>query len=189
MTKATDRRSDLMATLRGCQQRLRAFIAGRAGNIADVDDIYQEISYRLIKADSYFHPIEQVAAWLYRAARNELIDRSRKKRELLLSDERDEEWLVGDELGEVLFNPQGSAEDEYLRQLVWQELDMALADMPLQQREAFEKTELEGYSFKQLAEETGTAVETLLSRKHQAVLFLRLRLRVLYEEITGGLNG
>ncbi|TCL04540.1 RNA polymerase sigma factor [Sodalis ligni] len=185
MTNAADRRHVLMAALRGCQQRLRAFIAGRTGNIADAEDVYQEVSYQLLKADSYLHPIEQVAAWLYRAARNELIDRSRKKRELPLSDEFDSEWPAGEELGEILFNPQSGAEDDYLRQLVWEELALALEDMPAAQREAFEKTELQGYSFKQLAEETGTAVETLLSRKHQAVLFLRLRLQVLYEAVTG----
>ncbi len=185
MTNATDRRQDLMAALRGCQHRLRAFIAGRTGNVADTDDVYQEISYQLIKADSYLHPIEQVAAWLYRAARNELIDRSRKKRELLLSDDLQHEWPAGEELGELLFTASNGAEDDYLRELIWEELDLALADMPPQQREAFEKTELQGYSFKQLAEETGTGVETLLSRKHQAVLFLRLRLQVLYEAVIG----
>lgn len=185
MTKATERRHDLLAALRGCQQKLRAFIAGRTGNIADAEDIYQEISYQLIKADSYLHPIEQVAAWLYRAARNEIIDRSRKKRELLLSDDLESEWPAGEALSEALSHPQSSAEDNYLRQLVWQELLLALADMPPAQREAFEKTELQGYSFKQLADETGIAVETLLSRKHQAVLFLRLRLQVLYDAVIG----
>ncbi len=185
MTKAAERRRDLMTALRDSQQRLRAFIARRTGSVADAEDVYQEISYQLIKADSYLHPIEQVAAWLYRAARNELIDRSRKKRELLLSEDMDEEWPAEAELADVLFTPRSSAEDDYLRQLVWQELEIALADMPPLQREAFEKTELGGYSFKQLAQESGTAVETLLSRKHQAVLFLRLRLQVLYEDLTG----
>jgi RNA polymerase sigma factor (sigma-70 family) len=172
MSNATQqRRRDLLAALRGCQRRLRTFIAGRAGNAADAEDIYQEISYRLFKADSYLHPIEQVGAWLFRAARNELID-------------HDEDWFAGDELADVLFSRQSSAEDEYLRQLVWRELEIALADMPAPQREAFEKTELQDYSFKQLAEETGNTIETLLSRKHKAVLFLRLRLQLLYEGLT-----
>ncbi|MBP2171344.1 RNA polymerase sigma factor (sigma-70 family) [Erwinia toletana] len=184
MTKtATERNLDLIAALRGCQRRLRAFIARRTASIADAEDVYQEISYQLIKADSYLHPVEQVAAWLYRAARNELIDRSRKKRELLLSDMLDNQWPAEEAFGEILLNPQNGAEDQYLSQLVWQELEQALADMPLPQREAFEMTELQGYSFKQLADETGTAVETLLSRKHQAVLFLRLRLQVLYDAL------
>jgi RNA polymerase sigma factor (sigma-70 family) len=185
MSNATQqRRRDLLTALRGCQRRLRTFIAGRAGNAADAEDIYQEISYRLFKADSYLHPIEQVGAWLFRAARNELIDRSRKKRELPLADDHDEDWFAGDELADVLFSRQSSAEDEYLRQLVWRELEIALADMPAPQREAFEKTELQDYSFKQLAEETGNTIETLLSRKHKAVLFLRLRLQLLYEGLT-----
>lgn len=185
MTKAAERRRDLVAALRGCQHRLRAFIAGRTSNIADAEDVYQEITYQLIKADSYLHPIEQVAAWLFRAARNELIDRSRKKRELLLSDDDDSDWPEGDELAEVLFDSQDDAENQYLRQLILTELELALADMPPQQREAFAKTELQGYSFKALADETGIAVETLLSRKHQAVLFLRLRLQGLYEAVIG----
>ncbi|MBT9431031.1 RNA polymerase sigma factor [Candidatus Sodalis endolongispinus] len=185
MTKATDRRQDLLTALRGCQQRLREFIAGRTTNIADAEDVYQEITYQLLKADSYLHPIEQVAAWLFRAARNELIYRSRKKRERLFSDEFDSEWPDGEELAKVVFNPQDDAENNYLRQLILQELDLALTDMPAQQREAFEKTELQGYSYKQLALETGITVETLLSRKHQAVLFLRLRLQGLYDAVIG----
>lgn len=183
MINAATRRHDLLAALRGCRQRLRAFIIKRTGSIADAEDVYQEISYQLIKADSYLHPIEQVAAWLFRAARNELIDRARKKREVPLSDDFDAEWPAGEELGEVLFSAQGDAEDSYLRQLIWQELELALEDMPPLQREAFEKTELQDYTFKQLADETGVAIETLLSRKHQAVLFLRLRLQALYEAV------
>ena len=184
MTNPIERQHTLLAALRDCQQRLRAFIARRTSSVADTEDILQDISYRLIKADSYLHPIEQVSAWLFRAARNELIDRSRKLRELPLTSLLDDDWPEGDELADILLSDQPSAEDDYLRELVWEELAAALDEMPPLQRAAFEKTELEGYSFKQLAEESGMAIETLLSRKHQAVLFLRIRLQALYQEIT-----
>lgn len=184
MTASTERNSVLLNALRSCQQRLRAFIARRTDSAADAEDILQEISYRLIKADSYLNPIEQVSAWLFRAARNELVDRSRKVRELPLTDIEDQDdWPEGEELADILFGAHSSVEDEYLRELVWEALASALEDMPALQREAFEKTELQGYSVKQLSEESGVPRETLLSRKHQAVLFLRLRLQTLYEDI------
>lgn len=184
MVNATERQNTLLTALRDCQQRLHAFIARRTANTADAEDIFQDISYRLFQADSYLHPIEQVSAWLFRAARNALIDRSRKRRELPLTSLLDDEWPEGDELADILLSDQASAEDDYLRELVWEALAAALEEMPLLQREAFEKTELQGYSFKQLADESGTAVDTWLSRKHQAVLFLRIRLQALYDEIT-----
>jgi DNA-directed RNA polymerase specialized sigma24 family protein len=86
-------------------------------------------------------------------------------------------------VAEIMFGQTESAEDAYLASLFWEELESALAELPEVQREAFEKTELQGFSFKQLAEETGTPVNTLLSRKHSAVLYLRTRLQELYDEI------
>lgn len=184
MTASSERDSVVLNALRSCRQRLRAFIARRTDSAADTDDILQEISYRLIKADSYLNPIEQISAWLFRAARNELIDRSRKTHELPLVDIEEDEWPEGDELADILFGAHSSVEDAYLRDLVWDALASALEAMPAAQREAFEKTELQGYSFKRLSAESGVAVDTLLSRKHQAVLFLRIRLQTLYEAIT-----
>lgn len=184
MTASTERNNVLLNALRSCQQRLRAFIARRTDSAAEAEDVLQEISYQLIKADSYLNPIEQVSAWLFRAARNELVDRSRKTRELSLTDIDDDDWPEGDELADILFGEHSSVEDEYLRELVWDALASALEEMPALQRDAFEKTELQGYSFKQLSAESGVSRETLLSRKHQAVLFLRLRLQTLYDAIT-----
>lgn len=134
-------------------------------------------------------PVENVAAWLFRAARNEMTDRARKKRELPLSEyysDDDEGFLPEDELAETLFGVPHSPEDEYLSQLLWDELEDAMSELPVAQREAFEKTELHGYSFKELAEETGISVQALLSRKYKAVLYLRTRLRNLYDELTEG---
>ena len=118
-----------------------------------------------------------------------MTDRARNKRELPLSDyysDDDEGFLPEDELAETLFGVPLSPEDEYLSQLLWDELEDAMSELPVAQREAFEKTELHGYSFKELAEETGISVQALLSRKHKAVLYLRTRLRNLYDELTEG---
>lgn len=176
----------LASALNGCRTRLKAFIRGRTAVREDADDILQEISYQLMRVDQ---PVENVAAWLFRAARNEMTDRARKKRELPLTayfgggDEGDD--YPEDELAETLFGVPQTPEDEYLKQLLWEELNAALSELPAAQREVFEKTELQGYSFKELAEETGDSVQALLSRKHKTVLYLRMRLRDLYDELAG----
>ncbi len=177
----------LMSALTACRVRLKAFIVGRTAVREDADDILQEVTWQLMKVEQ---PVENVAAWLFRAARNELTDRARKKRELPLADyysaDDEEGFLPEDELAETLFGVPQSPEEEYLRELLWNELEDALAELPVAQREAFEKTELHGYSFKALAEETGVSVQALLSRKHKAVLYLRTRLRHLYDELAEG---
>jgi RNA polymerase sigma factor (sigma-70 family) len=174
----------VMSALNACRARLKAFIVGHTAVRADADDILQEVTWQLMKVEQ---PVENVAAWLFRAARNEMTDRARKKRELPLADyfsSDDDGFLVEDELAETLFGVPQTPEDEYLRELLWNELEDALSGLPIAQREAFEKTELQGYSFKALAEETGVSVQALLSRKHKAVLYLRTRLRNLYDELT-----
>ncbi|WP_052283352.1 RNA polymerase sigma factor [Kluyvera genomosp. 1] len=184
MSAEKAKESPILSALAACRTKLSAFIRGRTAVRADADDILQEVTYQLMKVEQ---PVENVAAWLFRAARNEITDRSRKKRELPLSsyyaDGEDDDRFLEDELAETLFGVPQSPEDEYLSELVWQELNKALAELPAPQREAFEKTELEGYSMKALAEETGVSVQALLSRKHKAVLYLRTRLQVLYDDI------
>lgn len=174
-----------MTAITACRTKLNAFIRGRTAVREDADDILQEVTYKLMQVEQ---PVENVAAWLFRAARNEMTDRARKKRELPLADYfggREEQDFPEDELAETLFGVPQTPEDEYLKTLLWEELEEALAELPDAQREVFEKTELLGYSFNQLAQESGSSVQTLLSRKHKAVLFLRTRLRNLYDEITG----
>ncbi|SNY58605.1 RNA polymerase sigma factor [Enterobacter sp. CC120223-11] len=173
----------LMTALNACRSRLTAFIRGRTAVREDADDVLQEITWQLMKVEQ---PVENVAAWLFRAARNELTDRSRKKKELPLSSffTADEEGdFPEDELAETLFGVAQTPEEDYLKSLLWEELNDALAELPAAQREVFERTELEGLSYKELAEETGDSVQALLSRKHKAVLFLRTRLRSLYDEL------
>ena len=175
----------LMSAITACRTTLKAFIRGRSAVRDDADDILQEVTYKLMLVEQ---PVENVAAWLFRAARNEMIDRSRKKRELSPGDffsDGDEGRYPEDELAETLFGVPQTPEDEYLKALLWEELEHALAELPAAQCEVFEKTELLGYSYKELAAETGVSVQALLSRKHKAILFLRTRLRNLYDELTG----
>ncbi|HGU9817684.1 TPA: RNA polymerase sigma factor [Enterobacter chuandaensis] len=177
--------SMLMSALSACRARLKAFIRGRTSVRDDADDILQEVTYQLMKVEQ---PVENVAAWLFRAARNEMTDRARKKREVSLYGYfagEDEEGFPEDELAETLFGVSQTPEEEYLKTLLWEELGQALSELPPPQREVFEKTELHGYSIKMLAEETGASEQALLSRKHKAVLFLRTRLRDIYDALTG----
>ncbi|RKQ41299.1 RNA polymerase sigma factor [Enterobacter sp. R1(2018)] len=186
MKAGTAGNSLVMSALNACRSRLKAFIVGRTAVKDDAEDILQEVTWQLMRVEQ---PVENVAAWLFRAARNEMTDRARKKRELPLSDyySADEaSFLPEDELAETLFGVPQSPEEAYLSELLWGELEDALSELPAAQREAFEKTELQGYSFKELAEETGVSVQALLSRKHKAVLYLRTRLRNLYDALTEG---
>ena len=176
--------SRLMTALSACQSRVTAFIRGRTGQREDADDILQEITWQLMKVEQ---PVENVAAWLFRAARNELTDRARKKSEvpfsgLFSSDEEGD--LVEDEIAETLFGSPQTPEGEYLKELLWDEIGEAIAELPAAQREVFEQTELEGLSYKEIAEINGESVQALLSRKHKAVTYLRERLRTVYDELT-----
>ena len=168
------------------QPRLKSFIRKRVPNKEDAEDILQDVFFQLINAvEDTFNPIEQITAWLYRVTRNIIINKGKKKHE----DElpvypSDEDGDVLKEFSEVLFNDvQATPETEYLRSLVWQELDAALSELPVEQREIFELTELDGLPVKEIAENTGVPVNTLLSRKHYAIRHLRKRLEVLYNEM------
>lgn len=187
MTPRPSKKDGLTGIIKSYQGRLRAFIRKRVPLPEDVDDILQEVLYQFVRANTLMQPVEQVAAWLFRTARNEITDRERKKKELPLPrtyDEEQDEWL-DDEISEVLFGTGETPEDEYLKELIRQNVETAIADLPDAQREVFVKTELQGYSFRQLAEETGININTLLSRKHKAVLHLKESLQDLYEDIIG----
>lgn len=164
--------------------RLKAFINKRVANKEDAEDILQDVFYQLAKVDTAMNPIEQVTAWLYRVARNMIINKQIKKQEETLPSYHNDDDVLKD-ISEMLFSEQTapSPETEYLRSLMWVELENALAELPREQREVFEKNELDGLSFKEISKETGIPVNTLLSRKHYAVLHLRKRLSELYEEI------
>jgi RNA polymerase sigma factor (sigma-70 family) len=163
---------------------LKSFIRRRVSNREDAEDILQDIFYQLIKTVEA-NPIEQVAGWLYRVARNTIINKGKKKQEETLpARQYDEGGDILNEFSQILFNEDNpTPETEYLHSLVWQELETALAELPPEQREAFEWMELDGLPVKEVAETVGVPVNTLLSRKHYAVKHLRKRLEVLYNEI------
>src|SRR5713101_4395933 len=168
------------------QVRLRNFIRKRVADQSDADDILQEVFYELVEAYRMMKPVEQVGAWLFQVARNRITDLFRKKRpEALRNDpvayEKDGESLL---LQDLLPSPDAGPEEAYARNVLLEELDAALDELPEEQREVFIAHELEGYSFKELAAATGLGINTLLSRKHYAVVHLRRRLQAIYDEFT-----
>ena len=164
--------------------RLRNFIRRRVADPRDVEDVLQDVFYRLVEANRLLMPIDHVTGWLFRVARNRITDLFRKK-----TPERFSDTAVEGEEGELLLiedllpSPDAGPEALYFRNLLLDELELALNELPDEQREVFVAHELEGRSFKDLAEETGVSVNTLLSRKRYAVLQLRERLRSIYDEL------
>jgi len=167
------------------RQRLLNFIRTRVSRIEDAEDILQDVFYQFTRVNDLINPIENISAWLYRAARNRIIDHYKKKTDEPLPasyDEDDDEYIF-DEITDIIYGEESTPEIEMLRSLVFEEIQTALADLPKEQREAFELTELLDYSVKEVAEKTHTPVNTILSRKHYAVKFLRERLQELYDDV------
>jgi RNA polymerase sigma factor (sigma-70 family) len=166
------------------QSRLRNFIRKRVADQSEAEDILQDVFYELVEVYRMMKPVEQVTAWMFRVARNRITDLFRKKkREALrndpgtLTEDGEVRWLE-----ELLPSPDAGPEAAYARSVLSEELDDALDELPDEQREVFIAHELMGYSFKELALQSGIGVNTLLSRKHYAVLHLRQRLQAIYDE-------
>jgi RNA polymerase sigma factor (sigma-70 family) len=164
--------------------RLRNFIRKRIANEADAEDILQDVFSELIEAYRLMQPVEHVSAWLFQVARNRIVDffRRRETESIVKRYEglgNEDDMLCIDEL---LPSPDAGPEAAYLYNVLIEEFDAALDDLPAEQQYVFMAHELEGRSFKQLAAETGLSVNTLLSRKHYAVRHLRERLQVIYAE-------
>jgi len=162
---------------------LRAFIRKRVADQSDAEDILQEVFYELVEAYRMMQPIEQVTAWLFRVARNRIIDLFRRRaREGTAGTKVNDE---GEELSleELLPSSDAGPDAAYARTVLLDALDEALDELPAEQRDVFVAHELMGYSFKEIAEQTGISVNTLLSRKHYAVLHLRERLESFYDEL------
>lgn len=169
------------------QGRLRNFIRRRVTDEADAEDILQDVFYELIEAYRLMKPIEQVGSWLYRVARNRIIDAFRKKKPLQFSAEKDPHAEEGESLSleELLPSPEAGPEAAYARSILLEELDAAIEELPEEQREVFLAHEFEGLSFKEISAQTGVSVNTLLSRKHHAVVHLRRQLQSIYYDFLG----
>ena len=167
------------------QSRLRNFILRRVPDPRDAEDILQDVFCELVEANRLLMPIDHVTGWLFRVARNRITDFFRKKKPESFSDaaivDDDDELL---RLEDLLPSPDGGPEALYARNALLDELELAIDELPADQRDAFVAHELEGRSFKQMAAESGVSVNTLLSRKRYAVLNLRERLQKIYTEFT-----
>ena len=161
--------------------RLRKFIRRRVVSEGDVEDILQDVFYELVEAYRLMKPIEQVSAWLFRVAANRITDLFRKKKPEPFSDDVTSD---GDRLtmADLLPSPEAGPEAAYALGVLLEELEAALDELPEEQRDVFVAHELQGRSFKELAAESGLSINTLLSRKHYAVLHLRRRLQSIYDE-------
>jgi len=170
------------------QARLRNFIRRRVPDPADVEDVLQDVFCELVEAYQLTVPIQQVSAWLFRVARNRITDLFRKRKPEWSLDQPGVETEEGDilKLEDLLPARDGSPEASYARTVLLAELEDALDELPREQREVFVAHEIEGRSFKELSAASGVSVNTLLSRKHYAVMHLRDRLRRIYEEYWGG---
>jgi RNA polymerase sigma factor (sigma-70 family) len=167
------------------QGRLRNFLRQRLPDRRDVEDVLQDVFFELVEAYRLMKPIEQVGAWLFRVARNRIIDRFRKKTlESLAMTPRitDDEETEDGSLEDLLPSAEAGPEAAYARGVLLEEIEAAMEELPEEQRFVFVAHELEGRSFRELASETGVGVNTLLSRKHYAVLHLRRRLQNIYDE-------
>ncbi len=184
MTPEQDRR--ISEVVERERSRLRNFIRRRVPDPRDAEDILQDVFYELAEANRLLMPIEHITGWLFRVARNRIIDLFRKKKPESLSEaviaEDGDELLLDD----LLPSPDAGPEALYARSVLLDELVTAIEELPDEQREVFVAHELEGRSFKEMAAATGVSVNTLLSRKRYAVLRLRGRLRGVYDGFEKG---
>ena len=167
------------------QSRLRNFIRRRVPDPRDAQDILQDVFYALVEANRLLMPIEHVTGWLFRVARNRITDLFRKKKPESFSDaaivDQDDELL---QLEDLLPSPAAGPEALYARNVLLHELELAIDELPEEQREVFVAHELDGRSFRELSAESGVSLNTLLSRKRYAVLHLRERLQRIFDEFT-----
>jgi RNA polymerase sigma factor (sigma-70 family) len=180
MTEQDRQISEVVAVEGG---RLRNFIRRRVPDPRDAEDILQEVFYELVEANRLLMPINHVTGWLFRVARNRITDLFRKKKPEALSDaavQNEEGELLSIE--DLLPSPDAGPEALYVRNVLLEELELALEELPDEQREVFVAHELEGRSFKELSAETGVNINTLLARKRYAVLHLRERLQNIHDE-------
>lgn len=184
LAMAAEQNERIQETVRQERKRLLNFIRQRVNNVADAEDILQDVFYQFTEYSRVGSHIDSITAWLFTVTRNKITDWFRKKRESTFSDhtfEQDgEEQLF---LSEIVSDPAMQTDAPMTRKLLAESIMAAIDELPEEQRSVFLQHELEGKSFKQMSAETGVSVNTLLSRKRYAVLFLRERLAEFYNEL------
>lgn len=168
-------------TFRTERKRLFDFIRRRVRTNEDAEDILEDVFFQLLSTNAVTEPIEKMGSWLFTVARNKVIDWYRKKRPESLPRDIDDPSMPLN-LEDILYDPTQNPDRVYERSLIWTELAEALDELPEEQKFVFVQHELEGKSFKEIAEMTGEPINTLLSRKRYAVLYLREQLQELYDE-------
>lgn len=178
----SERNNNISNTIKSIGQRLFGFIRKRVTSTEDAEDIFQDVLYQFAGSAE---PIEHASGWLFRVARNKITDSYRKHRLPLADDVFGNGSTEEDGFNwkEMLLPSDSTPESEYLRNLFWEALHSALEELPEEQSSVFIQNEIEGIPFKEIAETTGVAVATLISRKRYAVLHLRDRLQVLKDEL------
>jgi RNA polymerase sigma factor (sigma-70 family) len=180
----TEQNRRISETISREQARLRQFIRKRVPDTDEAEDIFQEVFYELVAAYRLMKPVEQAGAWLFRVARNRIIDLFRKKRPVALGNDSVRESDDGETTNweDLLPSPDAGPATAYARGVLVDELAAALEELPAEQREIFVAHEIEGRSFQELSDTSGVSINTLLSRKRYAVLQLRKRLQAIYDE-------
>jgi RNA polymerase sigma factor (sigma-70 family) len=177
------RDGDITSTVLRERSRLGRFILRRVRDQTEAEDILQDVFYEFVEAYRLPAPIEHASAWLFHVARNRIVDRFRKKKEQPLTEVGGPDDEAGDRLDLALPAAEEGPEAAYARSVLLKALQQALDELPENQREVFVAHELEGTSFKEMAERSGVAMNTLLSRKRYAVLYLRAQLQAVYDEL------
>lgn len=177
-----ERNNNITNTIKAMSKRLFGFIRQRVASTEDAEDILQEVFYQFA---GNAEPIEQATGWLYKVARNKITDNYRKHKLPLADDLFSSDETEGENFNwkEMLLPAEGTPETEYIRNIFWEELKTALDELPAAQRDVFIQNEIEGIPFKDIAQQTGEAVATLISRKRYAVLHLRERLSIVKDEL------
>ena len=167
------------------RERLMKYIRSRVSLIEDAEDILQDTFYQFARIDSMINPVENIAAWLYRTASNKIIDHYRKKKDLKLPayHNEDDNNSIFDEIADIIYGEETTPETEMFRAMLLDEIEKSIAELPKEQRDVFQMTELLRLSVKEVSEKTNTPLNTVLSRKHYAVKFLRKRLEKIYGDV------
>ncbi len=176
---AETRDQSIVKVIRQYSQRLFGFIRGRVSREEDAEDILQEVWYQLTRVVD-IEELQSISGWLFQTARSKIIDRYRKKKDLILDEGLFEQ---GDGFSDIMLETDRLPEDEFFKEVFWEELMAALDELPPNQREVFVKHELEGMTLQEIAEEQQDKLKTVISRKRYAVQHLKRRLQQLYDEL------